>query len=461
MQRKLNEEFIQEYSEEFSEKITSAFFNQKAKISGKELLNLTPSKQVNLFVLKILFRKWQEEMKKLESPYFNFQDAEVRKAMVQFMNILSQHIEVDSEHLKPMLEQAVADSLLLATDPGGYFALEFDDIDVPMISEKVTKPMLKYIRLYKNEVQDFFDGNIDMPQDEFVDAADDYFEDLDISATLTGELEKLSEIQPIREDELFDLPTNSEDEDEEVLIIDESLSQENQYSGEEGSFFDQQMDEDEEVETEENEDFFEESKDEKYVEEPQEEDEIVDKEISESAFHFTTNSPHERDYDSHDQDEEVSVRDVSGATANEGDSSSLEADKKYDDTDDEVSEDQNDEEVEESADESLNARYKAPSATVNDNFGKSEKQTIADQLEKRKVNSIMEAISVNHRYMFTKELFEGDREAFTRAIAELEAVESFDDAVEKLVHTHGKQYSWDMNSEEVKELLKVIFRRFR
>jgi VIT1/CCC1 family predicted Fe2+/Mn2+ transporter len=73
----------------------------------------------------------------------------------------------------------------------------------------------------------------------------------------------------------------------------------------------------------------------------------------------------------------------------------------------------------------------------------------------------MEAISVNHRYMFTKELFDGSREAFTEAIAAIEACESFDDAVELLVQTYAKERAWDMNSEEVKELLKVVFRKFR
>jgi hypothetical protein len=30
-----------------------------------------------------------------------------------------------------------------------------------------------------------------------------------------------------------------------------------------------------------------------------------------------------------------------------------------------------------------------------------------------------------------------------------------------LVQNYAKEYFWDMNSDEVKELLKVIFRRFR
>ena len=155
MQRKLNDEFIREYSEEFSEKITTEFFADNERISGKEILNVSPSKQVNFFILKILFRKWQEEMKRLESPFFNYKNPDVRKAMVQFMNTLSQHIEVSKEHFGSMVEEAVADTLLLAMEPGSYLSLEFEEMDVSKITDKLTKPILKYIKLHRTDIEEY------------------------------------------------------------------------------------------------------------------------------------------------------------------------------------------------------------------------------------------------------------------------------------------------------------------
>jgi hypothetical protein len=97
---------------------------------------------------------------------------------------------------------------------------------------------------------------------------------------------------------------------------------------------------------------------------------------------------------------------------------------------------------------------------LNDKFEVGAK-TLADLHEEKKIDSIMEAISINHRYMFLQELFDGDNDQFQKAIEKIENSESFDSAVEMLVQDYSKDYFWDMNSEEVKEFLKVVFRYFR
>ena len=63
--------------------------------------------------------------------------------------------------------------------------------------------------------------------------------------------------------------------------------------------------------------------------------------------------------------------------------------------------------------------------------------------------------------MFTNELFGGNGEDFKEAIGYVEECITFDESVELLVQRYAKPYKWDMNSVEVKELLKVIFRKFR
>ena len=50
---------------------------------------------------------------------------------------------------------------------------------------------------------------------------------------------------------------------------------------------------------------------------------------------------------------------------------------------------------------------------------------------------------------------------FEQAIMDIESWDSFYDAGEKLFQEYAKNLDWDMNSDEVKELLKVIFRKFR
>ena len=443
MQRKLNDEFIKEYSEEFSEKITSDFFQQNEKISGKQILSLTPSKQVNFFVLKILFRKWQEEMKRLESPFFNYKNTEVRKAMVQFMNTLSQHIEMGQDHLVGMLEEAVADTLLIAADPGSYLIMEFDALDVPQVNEKLTKPILKYLRLHKEDVQSFFEENNQVSLDEFLDNAETYFDELDTAEVVNHELTLLSGVVPVSEEELFmdeDSFANVEDsEEEDIPRVEEDLMEEEPDEEENVEFYsDEEAYEDGEPEPETLEEQEADDDEELSFEPAQAEEESVPDEMGEEV---------EADDEPLNVDEEES--DEAEYTEETAEHSSGAEDWPEETPGEEIA-----------PDESVNEQFSETSETINDTFSK-KSNTLADQLEQKKVQTIMEGISVNHRYMFTKELFDGSREAFTEAIAAIEACESFDDAVELLVQTYAKERAWDMNSEEVKELLKVVFRKFR
>lgn len=472
MQRKLNDEFIREYSEEFSEKITSEFFAEKERITGKEILNVSPSKQLNFFILKILFRKWQEEMKKLESPFFNYKSPEVRKAMVQFMNTLSQHIEVSGDHFISMAEEAVADTLLLAVDPGSYLSLEFEAMDVSKVTDKMTKPILKYIKLHKEEISAFFAENEGADIDEFVENASDYFDDLEVGDIVQNQLELLSQIVPLSEDDLYfkeEDELDLDEEEDELPEVDDSILD----------------DEDDEsaIEPEEDEDSDEEVSFD-YPEEEESEtlnhtdDEGTDEELSESEESAELVDSEEESEDSEeasdDDDEEKYLAEdgrdsYSEETFDEDDEENedgtIEEEKISDESEEDSVSAADDETVPNGPasedDESVNEKFAEQSPTINDKFSKEDDDTVAGNLEKKPVSTIMEAISVNHRYMFTKELFDGNREAFTAAIENIESQESFDDAVEMLVQRYANKLGWDMNSDEVKELLKVIFRRFR
>ena len=151
MQRKLNEDFIDSYCEKFASKVSAGFFvGNKKVITGKEILEVTPSKQVNFFVIKLLFRYWQEETKKLESPFFNYKHEEVRQAMIQFMNVLSQHIEINQSKFETLLNHAVKDAIYLAAMPQAYVEIDLDSRGVEQIGDKAIEGTIKYLKIYKN-----------------------------------------------------------------------------------------------------------------------------------------------------------------------------------------------------------------------------------------------------------------------------------------------------------------------
>ena len=124
---KLNHDFLKQYSAVFADKLLQKAYQDKSHLTGKDILNLSSIKQLNLFVIKAFFTEWQEEVKKLESPLFDYQNRDVRKAMVNFMNILSQHIHISQKHLKPYIERALLETISLTFDPAGYLRDAFGD----------------------------------------------------------------------------------------------------------------------------------------------------------------------------------------------------------------------------------------------------------------------------------------------------------------------------------------------
>ncbi len=112
-----------QYGRRLATRLSQQFFGPQpeATLDGPALLQFTPVRQVNLLVLRQLLGRWQQEASQLRSPFFDFEAAPVRAALGQFMNVLSRHIRLDRAALEPLLAQAVADTLVLATNPATAF----------------------------------------------------------------------------------------------------------------------------------------------------------------------------------------------------------------------------------------------------------------------------------------------------------------------------------------------------
>jgi hypothetical protein len=471
MQRKLNTSFIDQYSATFSNKVAEQAFKGIQSITGKDILNVTPSKQVNFFILKILFTNWQEEMKRLESPYFDFKDVEVRKAMVAFMNALSQKISIERKHFQPLVQSAVSDTLLMLADPSGYLEIEFADREHAELTEKAGKTFLKYIKLHKYHFEELVDRFTGSNLDLFMSESLVYFEQADLLEATQNECVVLSEVEKITYAQLFEEEKVEEFEEE---IIDEEYTNEPVFAMDDALLEDDDAferyqksvaaeeftepedleeveEDDEEVDfgsDEAAEEEIEEDEIEEEVEdEPEAQEEEIEEEIEEDAFE-----------DDEEEEDETATWQV--ITKEPVAPAPLPIIKQEAPKTEEPDQEEEAAKAQEKVHQQLNERLAAPPRTINDRF-EEEKVTIADVHQQAKVNNIMDAISVNHRYMFTQELFDGDVEEFRVAIATVETSPSFDAAVEFLVQKYSKVYHWNMNSEEVKELLKVVFRKFR
>ncbi len=121
MTYKWNTSEAEVYAKNFSSLICNEYFKEANLIHGNDILKLTEIRQLNLFIVANLYEKWQDETKRLKSPFFNFEHEEVKKALAEFMNVLSRHIAVEKESFEPTLAAAVKQTLHLNASPLSYF----------------------------------------------------------------------------------------------------------------------------------------------------------------------------------------------------------------------------------------------------------------------------------------------------------------------------------------------------
>lgn len=408
MRRLFNIEFVKGFKKTFTEEIIDQSFKAKDALSGKELVTLTPSKQLNFFIMKALFQEWQEEMKRLESPYFDYKHPEVKKSLVQFMNVLSQHIEVNAATLEGLISKALDEAFLLVTDPAAFIKQEFAGREQQTYQARYTKPILKYLKLLTEEFDDFFNVQASGSFAAVFEIAEDYFADVDLSESQARLFTNLSEVTPITLEALLD-----EEEFADLTQFEEDF-------------------EDEEPEPE-------------VVESPSQEPETeaaTEEEIPASTPVV----------------EEAPEAVVETAPASIDEPVEEEAPQEAEDVLDEIEP----EPIPEPEPTPASEPEVVENTTINDQFSEDKEESLAEKLEKEEQpGTILSSVSVNQKYMFVQELFDGDANTFQKALAEIEYSGSFDDAVEYLVTNYARQFDWDMNSDEVKELLKVIFRRFR
>lgn len=98
------------------------------------------------------------------------------------------------------------------------------------------------------------------------------------------------------------------------------------------------------------------------------------------------------------------------------------------------------------------------SATLNDKFeGAPKGQTLAERLQRKVNKSIESSLTLNEKFMFQNNLFNGDNARMKQAFAAIDQAQDLQDALNK-ANTFND--GWDMDSEEVEAFMGVLERRF-
>lgn len=104
-------------SEIVSRELFGKFVKERGFLTGKEIISFSDIPGVNYLAIREIFIKWNQEMSKLKSAYFDYNHPEVKKALTDFLNVLSNHILVKSSDLEDLLQKATLNYLALNTNP--------------------------------------------------------------------------------------------------------------------------------------------------------------------------------------------------------------------------------------------------------------------------------------------------------------------------------------------------------
>ncbi len=157
MEGKINFSFIEDYSRSYSARVIDDFFERKTQITGNEILELCSPHQINLFILKEIFYRWKAETSRLKSPWFDYGDEEVKHALSKFMNVLSRHISIGKEELRPLLEGAVTEAVLLIFSPYEFYLKEFSRPGFNRLTRENLYELRKYIKVNAGLLNRFID----------------------------------------------------------------------------------------------------------------------------------------------------------------------------------------------------------------------------------------------------------------------------------------------------------------
>lgn len=377
MSAKLNSNYVENYAKEFSKKVCDGYFPTKKYMTGQEIITLTPSVQVNFFIIKTLFEAWQEELEKLKSnPFFDYRDKAVYEALREFMNVLSRTIKIERAHFEPILVQSVKDSISLAVSPLDFYKAEFAKIKGNEINQYL-KENKKYIKWHTNLITNLIDkAGLSYTHEAYQDA---------LKTNLQNQKEKI---------ESYKILLNSMGQ---VVFLD----------------FDQIFDGNHIP-----------------VKETPKPDPIPLEKISDSSFFDTLEDVKESEFESKSNTE---IEDQNW---------------------------QEEEHILENIPSQKLFRTIRPDQGIDPAMVWARFEAEEYSIMKGSIKELSESVGLNQRFMFTKDLFDGNPDLLKHALKSIDECNSFVEAIHLLNERYVGELGWNKDSEAVDEFLQLVFRKF-
>lgn len=377
---KLDLSAIESYGHQYAKKVCDDFFNRTATINGQQILKLSSVAQVNLFVVNDLFERWKADIEVFKSPYFNFENEEVKVGLKTFLNIASRHIMVKREDFEPMLSSAVSRTIALLLDPSKHFD-DFvrDSPDFTLTKERLAQ-LTKYTKI-NGQVSKALTEKLGDEEKTYVTTALGWLNDISEKGEFENPdkyLEMLSATVPLRKDNFVKSTAKKVLEDSSAM----KMSQ---------SFFDIDPD---------------------------------NEELDDENTPLPTVAQVQAKFD---QEGTIPSIKLSGL-------------------------------------DRLNDTFTDDLPTVNDLLKKEvigNQTPLSDLAFSRPIKSIVDGVSLNQKFVFIGRLFEGDINAYNKAVEDLDNCLNFGEAKNLMNKALATKYNWIMAAEEANDFLEVVGRKFK
>ncbi|MBC8155608.1 MAG: hypothetical protein H7Z72_22195 [Bacteroidetes bacterium] len=445
MSNKFNATALNEYTRSYARRVASDFYQHNTVISGKQILNLTPIGQINLFVVNSLFEKWKTDAEKFRSPYFDFTHPDVEEALRSFMNVVSQHIAVRREHLEPIVADAVRRTLSLLFDPRGYFDELLRELPEFTLTSSTARQLTRFTQIHKiipvtieqrmkgksfiyaNQALIYLDEVFAQHSHE-LDRYDKYVPmfgatiPLDLSALLRAHVPDTLLNGPTRSffDDTLDHPDSQPKSIPAILSINQPVDAEMVTERPDAGYS---------------------------APEPMAgySNGSSRNEAAVGGVHFLTD---------HDAGPEPL------APTAQPDQLSINVGVELADEPHEPDLSPSWSAVGRPEPETLNDRLREVTTSVAEHVSAPVATSVAEAFHQAPIESIGKSISLNQKFRFINQLFNGNSTAYSQAVQELDTMSNYGQALDLISYRYASQYLWDMSSDEVSELVEILKRRF-
>ena len=227
MQQTIKEQSLSQYIESLKEKLLFEFFNKHEYISGEQIKQFSISEQVNTFILHQLFAQWHQEIAKIESPYFDYEEERVKESLNQLMNSLSFNIKVNKHHFAPLVQYALNQTFELILQPLNYLKHRCFSFDELLINKELVLQKTKFIKTNRYIFEDYLNQKATdtaFSKDELLDACQHNYLNKTIETSFKDIVELFAQLMPTDIIDIFEENKIPPIENHEVKSLNDKFS---------------------------------------------------------------------------------------------------------------------------------------------------------------------------------------------------------------------------------------------